>query len=110
MLFANNADLQKQLFAGNDNLIAKLLKVPSLEQRADLAVRAVLSRPALANERKVLTEYLRRREDRAGRGMPAGGVGAVDERGVSIQSLMCVRVARLRVSGSAWRAANPQAR
>jgi hypothetical protein len=68
MLFANNADLQKQLFTGNDNLIAKLLKVPSLEQRADLAVRAVLCRPAQPTERKVLTEYLRRREDRAAAG------------------------------------------
>lgn len=68
MLFANNEALQKQLFAGDDTLVAKLLKVPAPEQRAELAVRAVLSRPAQPNELKALTDYLRRREDR-----PAAG-------------------------------------
>ena len=64
MLFANNEALQKQLFAGDDTLVARMLKVPTPEQRAELAVRSVLSRPALPDELKVLTDYLRRRDDR----------------------------------------------
>ena len=68
MLFANSETLQKQLFAGDETLVAKLLKVPALEERAELAVRSALGRPAQPDELKVLTDYLRRREDR-----PAAG-------------------------------------
>jgi hypothetical protein len=68
MLFANNESLQKQLLTGDDTLVAKLLKLPALGGRAELAVRSVLSRPAQPNEVKVLTDYLRQREDR-----PAAG-------------------------------------
>ena len=40
------------------------MKVAELDKRADMAVRAVLSRPAQPEEIKVLGDYLRRREDR----------------------------------------------
>jgi hypothetical protein len=68
MLFSNNDGLQKQLFEGTNNLVSNLVKVPAVEQRAELAVRAVLSRSPQPNELKALTEYLRSREDR-----PAAG-------------------------------------
>jgi hypothetical protein len=67
MLFANNENLQKELFAGG-GLVGKLLQLPELEKRADLAVRTVLGRTPQGNEVQALTEYLRRREDR-----PAAG-------------------------------------
>jgi hypothetical protein len=64
MLFANNESLQKDLFDGGATLVARLLHETDVEKRADLAIRAVLSRPPQPNELKVLTDYLRRREDR----------------------------------------------
>lgn len=67
MLFANNPGIQKDLLE-NGSLVTRLMQVPELEKRAELAVRSVLSRPAQANELKTLTEYLGRRADR-----PAAG-------------------------------------
>jgi hypothetical protein len=64
MMFANNEGLQKQLLEGNDNLAARLVKTPEIEKRAELAVRAVLSRPAQPSEVKAISDYLRKREDR----------------------------------------------
>jgi hypothetical protein len=65
MLFANNQALQKELLEGNGTLVTRMLQLPDLSQRAELAVRTVLSRPPEGQELQVLTEYLRRREDRA---------------------------------------------
>jgi hypothetical protein len=64
MLFANNEALQKDLFAGNGGLVSRVLQMPELEKRAELAVRVVLGRAGSPNELQALTEYLRRREDR----------------------------------------------
>ena len=64
MLFANNEAMQKQLLEGNDGLVARLVKEPAIAKRAELAVKAVLCRPAQANEIKALTEYLQKRDDR----------------------------------------------
>jgi hypothetical protein len=64
MLFANNEGLQKQLLDGKDTLVARLLQVPEIEKRAELAVRTVLGRPGQPNELKALAEYLQRRQDR----------------------------------------------
>jgi hypothetical protein len=64
MLFANNVSLQKGLLEGNDSLAAQLAAEPDLARRADLAVRAILCRPARPDEIQALTEYLRRRADR----------------------------------------------
>jgi hypothetical protein len=65
MLFANNQGLQKELLEGNGTLVTRMLQAPDLTQRAELAVRTVLSRPPQGDELKVLSEYLRHREDRA---------------------------------------------
>ena len=64
MLFANNEGLQKQLLEGGDNLVARIAKESGIEKRADLAVRAVLSRPPVPSEVKAISDYLRQREDR----------------------------------------------
>jgi hypothetical protein len=67
LLFSNGDQIQKEcLSEGGDRLVSRLLKVDNLEQRADLAVRAVLSRPAEPKEVKTLAEYLKRRQDRPG--------------------------------------------
>lgn len=68
MLFANNAGLQKDLFEGTGTLVARMMQMPELEKRADLAVRSVLSRPAQPNELKALADYLQQRDDRAAAG------------------------------------------
>jgi hypothetical protein len=68
MLFANNEGLQKDLFAASAGLVTRMLQVPDAGKRAELAVRAVLSRPPQPKELIALTEYLRHREDR-----PAAG-------------------------------------
>ncbi len=65
MLFANNENLLKELLADAPGLLVHRLKqVTSLEERAEQAVRSVLSRAARAAEVQALTEYMRRREDR----------------------------------------------
>lgn len=64
MLFTNNQDLLKELLEGPGTLAARLLEVPELEKRAELAVRAVLSRQPRADEIQALTAYLRARQDR----------------------------------------------
>ena len=65
LLFTNGDAIQRECLAeGGDRLVARLLKVNNLEQRADTVVRAVLSRPSLPEETKVLADYMRRRADR----------------------------------------------
>src|SRR5205823_2305324 len=68
MLFANNTGLQADLLGTSSGLVSRLMQTPDLEKRVDLAVRTVLSRPAQPSEVKTLTDYLRRREDRAAAG------------------------------------------
>jgi hypothetical protein len=65
MLFANNEAMLKDLLAGKDTLVARMLKLPELDKRAELAVRTVLCRPAKPEEIVALTSYLQRRTDRA---------------------------------------------
>jgi hypothetical protein len=73
LLFTNSDAIQKECLAeGGDRLVTRLLKVDNLEQRADLAVRAVLSRAPETGEAKLLADYMRRRGDR-----PAGAVQQV---------------------------------
>lgn len=64
MLFANNEPLLKDLLEGNGTLAARLKSAPYLEQKADLAIRTTLCRPARMEEVQALAEYLRRRSDR----------------------------------------------
>jgi hypothetical protein len=64
MLFANNERLQKELLEGSGTLAARLKELPDLDNRADLAVRTVLGRPAAPEEIQRLSAYLRQRPDR----------------------------------------------
>jgi uncharacterized protein DUF1549/uncharacterized protein DUF1553 len=64
LLFANNAELRKELLEGTETLPAYLSKIPELSRRADVAVRSVLSRPIRPEEISALTSYLQGREDR----------------------------------------------
>ena len=65
MLFANNEAMLRELLADTPGaLVHRLKQVTDLDKRADLAVRAVLSRPARPDEIKALTEYMRGRGGR----------------------------------------------
>jgi hypothetical protein len=64
MLFANNEALQKSLLDGPNALPAILAKEADATQRAELAVRIVLGRPARAEEVEALVSYMQRRQDR----------------------------------------------
>jgi hypothetical protein len=65
LVFSNGERIQKELLAdGNDRLVGRLKNVPDAKQLAATAVQAVLSRPASADEVKLLSEYVERRADR----------------------------------------------
>lgn len=64
MLFANNQGFQKDLLEGPSRLSARLRQIPDLNQKAELAIRAVLSRPGRPDEIQALGDYLRQRQDR----------------------------------------------
>jgi hypothetical protein len=65
LLFSNGERIQKELLAdGNDRLVGRLKNVPDAKQLAATAVQAVLSRPATADEVRLLAEYVERRADR----------------------------------------------
>ncbi len=67
LLFTNGDAIQKECLAeGGDRLVGRLLKIENLEQRSDVAVRAVLNRPARPDETSLLAEYMRKRGDRPG--------------------------------------------
>lgn len=65
LLFANNEALQRDLFEGSGTLVSRLKQIADPTQRAELAVRTVLCRPARPDELRTLSEYLRQRADRA---------------------------------------------
>jgi hypothetical protein len=62
LLFANNEGLLKELLQGQGTLAARLKTLADVNQRADLAVRTALGRPARPEEINALTDYQRRRE------------------------------------------------
>jgi len=65
MLFANNDSLLKAVLSeGPGSLVARLTQLPDLQQRAELAIRTALSRPARPDEIQPITEYLGHRSDR----------------------------------------------
>ncbi len=65
LLFSNGDRIQKELLAdGNDRLVGRLKNIPDAKQLAATAVQAVLSRPASADEVKLLSEYVEHRADR----------------------------------------------
>src|SRR5262249_62197713 len=58
LLFSNGERLEKELLAdGGDRLVGRLKPLNDPQERIDLAVRAVLSRPPTAEEAKLLGDY-----------------------------------------------------
>lgn len=64
MLFANNQGFQKDILEGPGTLFSRLQQIAAPNQKADLAVRTILSRPARPEDVQALADYLRRRQDR----------------------------------------------
>lgn len=66
MLFSNGEALSKELLQPTPgSLVERMQQTKDLEERAALAVRSVLSRPARPEELRLLTDYLRNREGRS---------------------------------------------
>jgi hypothetical protein len=65
LLFSNADRVQKDLLAdGGDRLIGRLKQVKDRNELIETAVANVLSRPATEEERRLLGDYLARRQDR----------------------------------------------
>jgi hypothetical protein len=65
LLFSNGDKFRNEFLAdGNDRLIGRLSAIADPAQVVDMAVLAVLSRPATDEERHLLGDYLARRADR----------------------------------------------
>jgi hypothetical protein len=65
LLFSNNDQIGKEFLAdAGDRLVGRLKQLKDRNELIDTAVRSVLARPASDDERKLLGEYLSRREDR----------------------------------------------
>src|SRR5262249_6928595 len=65
LLFSNSDRLQRELLNdGGGSLLGKMKAAKEPEQAIDLAVRAVLSRPPTAEEKKDLLEYATKRRER----------------------------------------------
>jgi hypothetical protein len=65
LLFSNGERIQRELLAeGNDRLLGRLASLKTPEEAVEAAVRNVLARPARAEEKRILTEYLASRRDR----------------------------------------------
>jgi hypothetical protein len=68
-LLMSNSDRLKDLLADNgDRLVGRLAKLTDRRERVDLAVRAILSRPADDEEIALLGNFLARHEDHAADG------------------------------------------
>lgn len=63
MLFANNESLMRELLDGPGTLVAHMKELATLKQRAEVAVRAVLSRRPRPDEMQTLVDYMSRRPD-----------------------------------------------
>jgi hypothetical protein len=65
LLFSNNDQIGKEFLAdAGDRLVGRLKQLKDRNELIDTAVRSVLARPASDDDRKLLGEYLSRREDR----------------------------------------------
>jgi hypothetical protein len=65
LLFSNSDRIQREVLAdGGDRLVGKLKDIRDTDLLVDTAVRNVLSRPATAEEKKLLGDYVRARADR----------------------------------------------
>ena len=65
LLFSNSERMQRELLSdGGDRLVGRLKQIKDAKELVDTAVRSVMSRPATAEEQKLLGEYLRQRAGR----------------------------------------------
>ena len=64
LLMSNGTKLDELLTDGNGRLVGRLAKIADRREKVDLAIRAVLSRPAEEEEYAVLEPFLERRADR----------------------------------------------
>ena len=65
LLFSNSERLLREVLSdGGDRLVGRLKQLKDTKELIDVAVRSVLSRPATAEEQKVLGEYLKQRAGR----------------------------------------------
>jgi hypothetical protein len=65
LLFSNSERMQRELLSdGGDRLVGRLKQIKDTKELIDTAVRSVLSRPATAEEQKLLGDYLRQRAGR----------------------------------------------
>lgn len=65
LFFSNSDRIEKELLNdGADRLLGKLKTIKDTNAAIDLMVQATLCRPATADEKKLLTEYVQRRNDR----------------------------------------------
>jgi hypothetical protein len=65
LLFSNGERIEKEFLTdGGDRLVGRLKQLNDSQERVDLAVRTVLSRPPTADEMKLLGDYLQKRSDR----------------------------------------------
>ncbi len=65
LLFSNGERVWKEFLSdGGDRLVGRLKLINDPKELVDTAVRAVLSRAPTADEVKVMTEYLNKRQDR----------------------------------------------
>lgn len=65
LLFSNSDRVHKEFLSdGSDRLLGRLKKIANPEQAVELAVQTVLNRPASAEEKKAMVDYLAARSDR----------------------------------------------
>jgi hypothetical protein len=65
LLFSNGDRLERELLAnGKDRLLGRLADLKSEEEVVECAVRNIYSRPATAEEKRIMSEYLASRRDR----------------------------------------------
>jgi hypothetical protein len=65
LLFSNSERMQRELLSdAGDRLVGRLKQIKDAKELVDVAVRSVLSRPATAEEQKLLGDYLRQRAGR----------------------------------------------
>ncbi len=59
LLFSNSERVQGELLAdGKDRLLGRLAELKTDEEVVEMAVRNILSRPATAEEKRAMTDYL----------------------------------------------------
>ncbi len=64
MLFSNNDRIRRDLLDRGGQLVTRMEQIDDVDKRADLAVRAVLTRKGAPEEIKAISDYMKQRKDR----------------------------------------------